>query len=58
MRSLRLVRRKQPRGCSSGKRWYGSRVEVLAALNMMPGGREERRAYRCNLCNGWHLTSH
>lgn len=53
---LRYVRRKRGT-CRSGKIWYASRLEALAARQFMADSFRSCRAYRCNLCNGWHITS-
>lgn len=55
---LRIVRRKLG-SCGTGKVWYGSELEAKAALHLMPrkSRRKECRAYRCDRCSGWHLTS-
>lgn len=51
-----VVRRKRGT-CLTGKHWYGSELEAKAALHFMRDGRGECRAYKCDRCNGWHLTS-
>lgn len=43
----------------TGKRRYISKFEVELTL-LLKGKNKKRfecRTYRCNLCNGWHLTS-
>ena len=48
---------------SCTKRRYPDRVSadlVLAVLRRKDStrrGKQERRAYHCHACNGWHLTS-
>lgn len=47
--------------CPSGKRRYRDRIGAqlaLAVINRRSGGRRrETRAYRCDTCRDWHLTS-
>ena len=47
--------------CLTGKRRYPDRTAArtaLAVINRRAGERRrENRTYRCNTCNGWHLTS-
>ena len=51
--------------CPTGKRGYDYELEALRELRAIrksgahdarPGGRE-RRAYRCEFCDRWHLTT-
>lgn len=49
--------------CPSGKRVHASLAEATEALAKVQRKRwkeptlvSERRAYRCDLCEGWHLT--
>lgn len=53
--------------CPSGKIRYCDRVAALIALSELAVKRgrqkqrarlDERRAYRCQKCLGWHLTSY
>jgi len=55
--------------CPSGKLRYRSRLGALLALSRLQGDaardrrqregrRAETRVYECNLCQGWHLSSH
>ena len=53
---MRYVRRKRGQ-CKTGKQWYATELAAKAALHFMRAGRSEQRAYNCDLCNGWHLTS-
>ena len=41
--------------CRSGKAAYRDRVAALLALSRIPDG--PTRAYRCQWCGAWHLTS-
>lgn len=47
--------------CPTGKQRYRDRIAALLALSKISGEtnrvRIERRAYRCEKCRGWHLTS-
>lgn len=46
--------------CRTGKERYRDRVAALLALAWLDNTdpkRRECRAYRCDLCRGWHLTS-
>lgn len=52
--------------CPSGKRRLRTRGDALIALwkcglkaeaNLKSERRQEKRAYECPLCGGWHLTS-
>ena len=53
--------RSSPRPCPTGKYRFRDRVGALVALaesmRRASGNRNEVRAYRCELCRGWHLTS-
>lgn len=56
-----MTRRTRTSGrCTTGKHRYRDRIAALLALagidNLDPK-RRERRAYRCPVCRGWHLTS-
>lgn len=46
---------------SCNKRRYKTRLDALLGLSRCDGsrngGREETRSYKCDRCNGWHLTS-
>lgn len=55
---MRIVRRKPRRGCPTGKLWYGSQAEAKADAHFIRQKHTDRnlRAYRCDKCNGWHLT--
>jgi hypothetical protein len=46
------------RDCPTGKRVYGrlGALWALARIDYDGFRRRERRAYRCPLCKGWHLT--
>jgi hypothetical protein len=51
-----------PRCRHTGKRSYPSRKAADVVLSRIwrrckPGRRMENRAYHCNQCSGWHLTS-
>ncbi|RBO92485.1 hypothetical protein DFR74_103128 [Nocardia puris] len=59
---LRKTRARIPatRCIGGGKRRYFTRGDaelVLASLDRDDPRRRERRAYRCPMCHGWHLTS-
>lgn len=44
----------------TGKARYRDRIAALLALTSIDNAdpnRRERRAYKCPLCRGWHLTS-
>jgi hypothetical protein len=48
--------------CSTGKKSYPSEIRAKAELTIMANGLNKRektpvRAYKCNLCRQWHLTS-
>ena len=51
--------------CASGKMRYSSEHAAKVALvgivmsrnRGKAQGHHERRAYKCHLCHGWHLTS-
>lgn len=46
--------------CETGKFRYRDRIAALLALATIDDAdprRREKRAYRCHLCHGWHLTS-
>lgn len=51
--------------CPSGKKWafeteHAALLELLRSWRQSARGRawrREQRAYPCNLCSGWHLTS-
>lgn len=47
--------------CLTGKRRWRTRLDAkiaLADINRRDRQqRREQRAYRCPICNGWHLTS-
>lgn len=44
--------------CATGKRRYRNRLDAKIALtDTRRRDRRETRAYRCNTCRGWHLTS-
>ncbi|WP_306359212.1 hypothetical protein [Nocardia sp. CC227C] len=46
--------------CAVGKRRYFLRMDaelVLAGIDHTDPARRERRSYRCQVCDGWHLTS-
>lgn len=55
------MRRPQPVGtCRTGKLRYRDRIAALLTLDRLDNldpARREKRAYRCPLCRGWHLTS-
>jgi hypothetical protein len=57
--SLRFVRSKRRHKCITGKFWYGSEMEAKASGRFIEHSKVDRwlRAYRCDKCNGWHLTS-
>lgn len=44
-----------PRSCAKVK--YGSQAIAHFSLARIPKGHGERRAYECNVCGKWHLTS-
>lgn len=46
--------------CITGKFRYRDRIAAqlaLATIDDTDPKRREKRAYRCPLCRGWHLTS-
>lgn len=50
--------------CPTGKKRYPGEIRAkyalglaVAARSVHPDQRREIRAYLCNLCKGWHLTS-
>ena len=47
--------------CLTGKVRYRDRIAATYALAVIQRRekerRREKRAYRCDTCNGWHLTS-
>ncbi|GAB2758984.1 hypothetical protein [Streptomyces bullii] len=55
------MRRPRPVGtCPTGKLRFRDRIAALLALGRIDNAdprRAEKRAYRCHLCHGWHLTS-
>lgn len=57
--SLRFVRNRRRQKCITGKYWYGSELEAKASAFYIAHSLIDRllRAYRCDKCNGWHLTS-
>jgi hypothetical protein len=57
--SLRFVRNKRRHKCITGKYWYGSELEAKASSHFITRSQVDRwlRVYRCDKCNGWHLTS-
>lgn len=47
----------QPNNGCYGKRRYKDNIAALLALSSTNrAGRPERRAYRCPVCRGYHLT--
>jgi hypothetical protein len=52
----------KPSPCPTGKRRYGTlqEAEGVMAKGILSGSerRRELRAYRCETCKGYHLTSH
>jgi hypothetical protein len=57
--NLRFVRNRRRRRCVTGKFWYGSELEAKASSRYLEQTKLDKllRAYRCDKCNGWHLTS-
>lgn len=45
----------EPRSCAKVR--YGSEAIARFSLARIPKGHGERRAYECNVCGKWHLTS-
>jgi hypothetical protein len=59
MKQARANRTKQPCG---GKTRYASKEKALEMMGLLQemralGERTESRAYFCEKCDGWHLTS-
>lgn len=70
MSSNRFPRRKtarsprsvsKDRSCISGKMRYRSKPEAIRALHLIQNSSRAdkipQRAYECEACKGWHLTS-
>ena len=51
----KLTREEQQRMCT-GKRRYASEADALDAALLL-GVERTRKAYRCPLCQRWHLTT-
>ncbi len=44
--------------CKTGKRRYRDEIAAkLAMASAARAGRDEKRAYKCGICRGWHVTS-
>lgn len=44
--------------CKTGKRRYRDQIAAkLAMASAASKGRDEKRAYKCGTCRGWHITS-
>jgi hypothetical protein len=54
--SLRTRRSRAKRKCITGKWWYPNMIAARQHALAIPFG-AQLRAYRCDLCTGWHLTS-
>lgn len=59
-RRVGVARKKarRTRPCPSGKARYRDRQSAVVVLrNVQQRGGLLTRAYRCEMCKGWHLTS-
>jgi hypothetical protein len=50
--------KRKPLRCPRGKKRYGTEETALMVLGKLrEQHRDELRHYRCEACDGWHLTS-
>jgi hypothetical protein len=48
----------QEKSCQSKNRYNSKHEAELTALECMANGSPKLSVYKCDYCNGWHLTSH